>query len=1160
MFRFFKSRAFLVFIGFVLLAIFIWFAGPYFAFADFRPLEPEFNRLVLIAAIVGLWFLWRIVKRLRALAASDQLLAAVMKQSPGKSDEPSAEVVRLRERFEDGVATLKQHQRKGGRSLYELPWYVIIGAPGSGKTTALLNSGLKFPLEQRVGKGALRGVGGTRNCDWWFTDEAVLLDTAGRYTTQDSDASSDKEGWTEFLTLLSKHRKRRPLNGVILTISAADLMSDNEAERENQTAAARRRLNELNKELKINLPVYLMVTKCDLVAGFAEYFDDLAHEARSQVWGVTFPYEDTASGEAVAGYPAEFDALMERLNQRLLGRIEEDRDVRRRTAIFGFPQQMAALRESLVGFAGEVFGSTRLDQPVLLRGVYFTSGTQEGTPIDRLMGALGRRFGIASDAVVAPTGRGKAYFVEQLIRDVMLGESGLAGLNRRYELKKAAWQLAAYAGLAVLTVALFVALLVSARWNNSYVASVAAALARLRDVPTVSTTASLATLLPRLDAVRNVATVADQYRGNVPWRMRWGLYQGSSLGSSARDAYVRELDGALLPRVASRLRERLIENRSDPEALYEYLKAYLMLGDPGRLDKQYLTDFATAEWKSVDNAASGGASLVEHFQSLLELGGTLRPVALDTAIIAQARASIGRASIPRITYERLKRRYQSDTTRSVRLDVAAGMGAEKTLVRRSGASLTNPVPSLFTRAVFKEATTTATLDLVKQFAADSWVWGDAGMFTSNPVRLAADVTDLYEREYISVWDGVLTDVELATFSSASDMAAALETLSGAGSPLRGLLSTVAQQTTLIDPPTAAPAAPQGTLDKAGKAISDTVGKIVKPLSTAAGLPTLEPGQMVTAHFPPIHRLMVGDPAPIDVLLARVGDVQLQIRNLGGGVGGSSAIAALSNPALRDSLQALQKAAADMPPIFRSLLRDVGKGTETVVMSNATSELETRYREEVLRPCLEVVPDRYPFNPISEREVPLADFRRLFGYGGVYDRFFRENLRELVDTSQRPWTWRDRSVYSSAGMLDAFENAQQIRELFFKPDAARPLVDFDLTLGDTDSGVRRFVLEIDGTFHEFVRGPKRRVQASWPGMGTSQSGVTFEDRSGPRRGRYFASQWGWFRLLDHYPSSRDDTRIQLSVSDAGHQGTIEVSAASIRNPLVNRTWQRFTCGS
>ena len=428
MFAFFKRRAFLVVVGFVLLALFLWLAGPYFSFADYRPLESPVARLVAIGLVIGIWAGWTLLKRLRANRASDKLVAAVVQQS--REPQASPEALRLREQFEEAVAALKQ-KRRGGHSLYELPWYVIIGAPGSGKTTALVNSGLHFPLEQRTGKGSLRGIGGTRNCDWWFTDEAIFLDTAGRYTTQDSDAAADSAGWSEFLALLRKYRKRRPVNGVILTISAQDLMLLAPREREAHVAAARRRLDELNRELRIQLPVYLMVTKCDLVAGFAEYFEDLSQEGRAQVWGVTFPYAETLKGKGAETFPAEFDTLIGRLNARLFARLEEERDSRRRTKIFAFPQQMAALREVLSEFVTEVFGSTRFDQQILLRGVYFTSGTQEGTPIDRLLGAIGRRFAV-SDAVVAPGGRGKAYFMERLLKEVLLGESGLAGVNRRH--------------------------------------------------------------------------------------------------------------------------------------------------------------------------------------------------------------------------------------------------------------------------------------------------------------------------------------------------------------------------------------------------------------------------------------------------------------------------------------------------------------------------------------------------------------------------------------------------------------------------------------------------------------------------------------------------------------------------------------------------------
>jgi len=356
MFAFLRRRVFLVVVGFVLLGLFIWIAGPYFAFGPYQPLATLTAQAITFAAIVACWALFAWLKRRKASRASNQLAAAVVKQS--QAEAPSADVVQLRERFEEAVASLKQ-KRRGRHSLYDLPWYVIIGAPGSGKTTALVNSGLHFPLEQRSGKGALRGVGGTRNCDWWFTDEAIFLDTAGRYTTQDSDAAADSAGWAEFLAQLRKYRGRRPVNGVIVAISAQDLMVLGQAGREGHIAATRRRLHELNKELRIQLPVYVLVTKCDLVAGFTEYFDDVAQEGRTQVWGVTFPYEHTLKGAAAKAFPGEFDALIGRLNERVFQRVEEERDVRRRAKVFAFPQQMAALREPITEFVTELFESTR---------------------------------------------------------------------------------------------------------------------------------------------------------------------------------------------------------------------------------------------------------------------------------------------------------------------------------------------------------------------------------------------------------------------------------------------------------------------------------------------------------------------------------------------------------------------------------------------------------------------------------------------------------------------------------------------------------------------------------------------------------------------------------------------------------------------------------
>jgi len=301
-----KSRVFLVALGLVLLAAIIWFAGPYFAFAGHEPLASVTARLVAILILAVGYAAYVQFRQLKSARASRQLSEQMTGQdgAAAPAGAGSADAAQLRKRFDEAIETLKRSRKKGAASLYDLPWYVIIGPPGAGKTTLLVNSGLNFPLAQKFGKEAVRGVGGTRNCDWWFTDEAILLDTAGRFTTQDSNAMADASGWSAFLQLLRKFRGRQPINGVIVAVSATDLITLNGREREQQVGAIRERLDELGRELRIDVPVYVLVTKCDLIAGFSEFFEELEPAARAQVWGMTFPIESTESR-----YPAERYAL-----------------------------------------------------------------------------------------------------------------------------------------------------------------------------------------------------------------------------------------------------------------------------------------------------------------------------------------------------------------------------------------------------------------------------------------------------------------------------------------------------------------------------------------------------------------------------------------------------------------------------------------------------------------------------------------------------------------------------------------------------------------------------------------------------------------------------------------------------------------------------------
>ena len=172
-----------------------------------------------------------------------------------------------------------------------------------------------------MGQSAVAGVGGTRMCDWWFTESAVLIDTAGRYTTQDSDAAVDKAGWQAFLGLLRRTRARQPLNGVLVAIALSDIAAAPAAERLAHARAIRRRVKEVYDQLGVRVPVYALFTKADLIAGFTEFFDDLDRERRGQVWGMTFPLNKSEAGTAGL-FGGEFAILVERLNERLLDRLQ----------------------------------------------------------------------------------------------------------------------------------------------------------------------------------------------------------------------------------------------------------------------------------------------------------------------------------------------------------------------------------------------------------------------------------------------------------------------------------------------------------------------------------------------------------------------------------------------------------------------------------------------------------------------------------------------------------------------------------------------------------------------------------------------------------------------------------------------------------------------
>src|SRR4051812_26666556 len=391
--------------------------------------------VLCVAAFLLVLIARQIRAKLRASALETELLRQASQQADSARPDRRIEVQRLQAQMKAAIEALKRTRlgaRGGQAALYALPWYVIIGPPAAGKTTALTQSGLGFISPPGAGGSKVRGTAGTRNCDWWFSPHAILLDTAGRLAT----GEDDRDEWLAFLDTLRKFRPRRPLEGVVVALSVEDLLSASELDLEETAKTLRARADELMGRLEMVLPLYVVLTKVDLIAGFVDFWGDLGKSARGQTWGASFGFDEELEDveQAING---EFELLERVLHARMLNRLTNEPLAEVRTRILQFPLEFAALRRPLGIFAAQLCHPNPYQETPLLRGFYLSSGTQTGRQLDHVLGNMARGFNLppAAAAGQARPTTPQSFFVTELFQKVIFPDRDL-GLGSSTRLRR----------------------------------------------------------------------------------------------------------------------------------------------------------------------------------------------------------------------------------------------------------------------------------------------------------------------------------------------------------------------------------------------------------------------------------------------------------------------------------------------------------------------------------------------------------------------------------------------------------------------------------------------------------------------------------------------------------------------------------------------------
>ncbi|MGO4376660.1 type VI secretion system membrane subunit TssM [Pseudoduganella sp. RAF53_2] len=1098
------------------------------ALAGFFCLGAEVLELALIWAIVAtavcllLWLAVWWLRRVLAAHKAERLARAMEPPPPDPNQQQRDDVNAIHDEMLKAIGTIRHSKlgiASGTRALYELPWYMIIGNPAAGKSSAITQSGLQFPFADSK---VVQGVGGTRNCDWFFTTEGILLDTAGRYAVEDEHRGE----WVGFLELLKKHRSRAPINGILIAISVAELRGDDPEAAIKLARSLRKRVQDLIEQLEVFAPVYVLFTKADLIAGFSEFFAHTERNERDRVWGATMPYKRKAgSKEMLSFFDQSFDELCEGLKDMGVANMAQQRRDRVLPGVYTFPLEFAAARVPLRAFLATLFEENPFQFKPVFRGFYFTSALQEGAPSGAQTRRVARRFALATAMQPVPHGAQSGFFLLDLFRKVIFADKQLVSQytsRTRMRLK--------YAGFAAAALLLGGAL---GGWSWSYSGNrelVRAVQADLdKAVRVQNGRLDLQSRLQALEILQDRMAQLEKLRKERPWLLDMGLYQGALLEAKLREEYFAGMKEVLVKPVAASLEALLYDHANGvPEDVYNALKTYLMLCEPARAEATHMTDQLTRHWRGwleSNRASMPREQMIRSAERLLNfylsrMGDSSWPrIEQKLTLVDAAREHLrhvvrGMPARDRV-YAEVKARAN---TRFQSMSVARIAG-EQDLTVIAGS---HAIPGAFTREAWEKYVEGAFKEAAgHELQSTDWVLKTSSKddlsLEGSPEQIQKNLVEMYKSEYVKEWRAFVQGIAIADMGNFNGAVGAMNRLGDPQtSPIAKVLNTVYEQTAWDNPAELnaqmAQAqtgviywlrsrlfqrAPSGVNIQVNLTPGErAVGAVGREFAALGKLvaPRDKDASPIRAYLDALSRLRTrlnslknqGDPGP--------GARQFMQQTLEGSGSELADALRLVDEQMLMGMNDVQKQAI-RPILVRPLIQ-----TFSIIIGPAEAEINKTWLAQVYEPFNRSLAGKYPFTPNAHIEASQAEIAQFFGPDGLVAKFVNTAMGPLVVRRGdviAPRTWADMGITLAPQAVQRFAGwIAPIGAGGVAASAAAQTV-FQI-LPSPAPGTLEYTIDIDGQQLRYRNTPAQWANMVHPGPqgvpGAHITAVTFDGRN------------------------------------------------------------------